>query len=317
MRKLPVFATYGHVARFAFGRFFTVLRLVWLPSVALLAVIAAYLVFQFSIMLEMMPSPGAPMRPAHNPWLRHFDIIIAGQVILVVLQLVPMAAAAVALHRVILFGDTKPGVLFNFPFGAAEARYLIMGLLYIVIMIAVLAAVIVPAFYIITDGDLGFFFDPRAAQEHGRPSWFGPFFAAYIAAWLVVLFLFLRLAVWPASVVATGRLSPAEAWSLTRGNVWRLIGLFALCVMTMYAIMIPFAIAWAVYMSNAIAKTGTPPPTPSAVVEQIFIPAAPFIAAFYFLLLVFVTALMTAAVSYAYKALKGYDPRSPIPEAAG
>ena len=68
MRKLPVWTTYRHVVGFAFGRFFTVLRLTWLPIGALLAAAAALVVFQFSMMAEMMPgAPGRSMRSELNP----------------------------------------------------------------------------------------------------------------------------------------------------------------------------------------------------------------------------------------------------------
>ena len=62
---------------------------------------------------------------------------------------------------------------------------------------------------------------------------------AYAAGWLVVIYFVLRLAVWPASVVATGRLSPVEAWRLTRGNVWRLIGLFVLTAIVIWIVVVP------------------------------------------------------------------------------
>ena len=111
--------------------------------------------------------------------------MVASQVAALLLQLTAMAAAAVAVHRLILFGDTKPGVVLNFPFAAAEARYFTMGLLYIVLMIAILGAVMVPVLVIVTGGDLAAVFTQDPAQESGRPPWLagwraGLFFAAYM-----------------------------------------------------------------------------------------------------------------------------------------
>jgi hypothetical protein len=201
----------------------------------------------------------------------------------------------------------------------------------------------------------------------------------YVVAWILLVYLSLRLAVWPPAVVATNRLSPSEPWQLMRGNVWRMIGTIVLTFGSLYIVMLvvvagsaftyyrakmekmpePPAITApaepeATVPAGAEPGPATPeapvaPPAPSNKVEAVPVPPqpaqptpeatpkppepdtaltedemreqfdqmlGPYSLAFWvFQLFVFVyfTALSVAMVSYAYKALKGYDAREPIP----
>jgi hypothetical protein len=315
MHKLPVVATYANVMRFAFGRFFTTLRLTWLPILLLLAAIIGHVAVQLYSMGLRLDTTGA-----HPPTLAPGDVsmMFASQFALFVLQLIAMSAVAVAIHRVILFGDTKPGVWFNFPFGATELRFLGMGLMFALMVIGVILLIVAPVLFIISQGDIVGFFsafgDKDQMEALIRSGAFFGLMAAYMAGWIVVLFLMVRLAVWPPSVVATGSLSPAEPWRLTRGNFWNLIGLFILTGATIYAIMIPFGIAFAGYL---FANLGDLPArgkeVPPEVVFETMKSVLPVVAVFYFFLIVFVTGTTVAVLSYAYKALKGIDAKEPVP----
>ena len=248
----------------------------------------------------------------------NLDLMIFMQVTLFLLQLIAMSAVAVSIHRVILFGDTKPGVWFNFPFGATEVRFLAMGLLFALMTICVICA----------DRRAGAVPRERRRRHRllqglageGHPSLIrnGGFFVligAYLAGWLTVLFFLVRLSVWPPSVVASGRLSPGEPWRLTRGNFWSLIGLFILVGVTLYALFIPFGIAAAVFMFTQMrdlqAQSADLPPEK---VFEMVRPMLPFLAAFYFIMIVFVTGVTVAVLSYAYKALKGVDAKASMAE---
>lgn len=317
MQKLPVVATYANVMRFAFGRFLTILRLSWLPIALLLAAIAAYFALQFSMIRGRFPHTMTEEDAAAGlqALVLSLEGMIVMQVTLLLLQAIAMSAVAVSIHRVILFGDTKPGVWFNFPFGATEIRFLAMGFLFALMTIGVIALLVGPVLLLVSGGDVvGFFADwPTKGQEVVRSGAFSALIGAYLIGWLTVLFLLVRLSVWPPSVVASGSLAPGEPWRLTRGNFWRLIGLFVLTGATLYALLIPFMIAFAVFMITRLrdlpAQGENLPP--EAVLEMLQ-PALPFVAAFYFFLIVFVTGVTVALVSYSYKALKGYDARTPI-----
>jgi hypothetical protein len=316
MHKLPIASTYANVIRFAFGRFFTTLRLSWLPIVLLLAVIGAHFALQFSMISGHIGPGGAAVAAIKTPGFGiDIGLMVGMQAALFVLQLIAMSAVAVSIHRVILFGDTKPGVWFNFPFGATEVRFLTMGLLFGLMTVGVIALMVGPVLFLVTSGDVARFFAnwPESLQELARGGGIAGLIIAYIVGWVTVLVLFVRLSVWPPSLVASGRLSPAEAWRLTRGNFWSLIGLFILVGATIYAMFIPVGIGVAVYM---VTQIGDLPAqgrdVPPEKVFEMFRQALPFIAAFYFILIVFVTGVTVATVSYAYKALKGVDAKTPM-----
>lgn len=316
MHKLPIAATYANVMRFAFGRFFTTLRLSWLPIGLLLAAIGAHFALQMSMIASRFPpAPGEGMAAFQFPI--DLNLMIFMQVTLFLLQLIAMSAVAVSIHRAILFGDTKPGVWFNFPFGATEVRFLTMGLLFALMAIGVIAAIVGPVLYLVTGGDVARFFEdlPAALQEAARGGAIAGLIVAYLVGWLAVLVLLVRLSVWPPSLVASGRLSPGEAWRLTRGNFWSLIGLFILVGVTIYAMFIPFGIAAAVFVVTQVGDLSAQgrEVAPEKVFEM-FRQVLPFVAAFYFIMIVFVTGVTVATLSYAYKALKGVDAKAPMAE---
>jgi hypothetical protein len=261
------------------------------------------------------PAPGEGMAALQFPI--NLDLMIFMQVTLFLLQLIAMSAVAVSIHRVILFGDTKPGVWFNFPFGATEVRFLAMGLLFALMTICVIALIVGPVLFLVSGGDvIAFFRDWQAkGPESIRNGGFFVLIGAYLAGWLTVLFFLVRLSVWPPSVVASGRLSPGEPWRLTRGNFWSLIGLFILVGVTLYALFIPFGIAAAVFMFTQMrdlqAQSADLPPEK---VFEMVRPMLPFLAAFYFIMIVFVTGVTVAVLSYAYKALKGVDAKASMAE---
>jgi hypothetical protein len=229
------------------------------------------------------------------------------------------AIVAVALHRVILFDERKPGEYFNFPFGATEFTYILMGIASFVLSLAIIAAVMTPILYFATGGDLVGFFESFKNWPDNMPNLaaggvMGPLAIGYVAGLLLVIYVAVRLAVWPAAVVATRRFSPGEAWSLTRGNFWRFIGLFLLIVITIWlAVGLPAAAYYYQIMREAAEAAQTKEPLDADALRARWEAYAPLIWFGYLVFYVFTSALSVALVSYAYKALKGYDAKSPIP----
>jgi hypothetical protein len=313
MARLPVFRTYGNALGFTLWNVFTIFRLTWLPIGFLVAVI---LLPAFFLHTDFARVAYGLEEPEKDSALATF---LTYQLALIVLQAVAATSAAVAVHRVILFNDRKHGHYFLFAFGKTEVAFFVMGVLSLLIAVGVMGALLGPIIYLLAEGNLTAFFEqfenPAATTRELRPE-FVPLLAAYFVGWIIVLVIFVRLAVWPPSVVATNRVSPAEAWSLTRGNFWRFIGLFALAVLTMYAIFIPVVAGSYLYFREEIfsremyeATKDLAPRDALPIVAAPFLPALTLI---YFFALMYVTALMVALVSFAYKALKGVDARASI-----
>lgn len=356
MNKLPVFRTFGRAIAFAFGNFFTIFRLSWFP---LAVFIATNLAVGIYVQQGLLGS-----KPMIDPFSiqKHIGDFLFVNVLMMILEAITFAAVAVSIHRVILFGDRKPGVWINFPFGATEFLFVLMGLVTGLIAVAIIAAALAPAFYLVSGGDVTAFISkvetwakdwPAGATREGFFAAVGPLMFAYFIGWIVVIYVCLRLTVWPPTIVATRRFSLGEAWRLTRGNVWRFIGLFFLVLSPFYILVAGLAGAAYWYYTTKMEHPPAPdakqivetvqtvptinkaepqspkiePTTPADISKreadqqrqaeremEMLQPYAPVAWLLELLIDVFVTGLTVALLSYSYKALKGYDAREPIPE---
>ncbi len=319
MRKLPVWQTFASAVGFVAGNYFTLLRLTWLPFLALLAVT---LVVSPYFAEEALRSIG-PVR--HDPTLifQNLDKLLFAQGAVALLQAIVIAAVAVAIHRVILFGDRREGQYFSFAFGWTELLYVIMGALSLLGALALMAVVFVPVIALIARGDFAAFFAefqnfPGNVIALVRSGAIGPLLFAYLVGWIALTYLFLRLSVWPPAVVATRRLALAEAWRLTDGNALRMLGLFALAVCMLYLVMIPFAIgvgAFALTNPGALEalRDANGPLETQRMLRDAIGPYLPIFALVQLLVYTAVTGLMVALVSFAYKALNGVPANEPLP----
>lgn len=113
------------------------------------------------------------------------------------------AVIAVSLHRAILFGDRQPNTWLNIRFGKVEALFAIVPVIYL----AVLA----------TMSALGI---PTEVHYKGNPA-----FVAMIVMAIAIFFLARFCLIFPIAVVER-RIDFAQAWALSHGNAWRMIGLW-------------------------------------------------------------------------------------------
>ena len=325
--KLPVFNTFGNALGFAFGSFLTCLRLAWLPVTLLFLTQQAVQWLVLDDMVARMPdlkgmdqeNPLVAFRIIGAIWQQMAPI----QVALMLLQALVIAAVAVSIHRVILFGDRQEGSLLNFSFGKTEFMYMLMAAAMSIFVIAILASILLPAVYVVADGNLPGFIDgfrrfPDNVSELVRSGGFGLLGIAYLLAWLIVIYVSIRLAVWPPSVVATGSLSPAEPWSLMRGNVLRFIGLVFLCGVALWILMAGTAIA--IFSQGGFesikALQSLDHQDPVGLQQHMRKQMTPFLPVFYVIVLLlytFVISFSIALISYSYKALKGLSAADPIP----
>lgn len=312
MVQLPVFRTFRHALGFVLWNGFTIFRLTWLPLALFVAVVNAPLfIFDWESTKAIYGFP-------NNGVVRIDEQIVAMAMVIqlftMVLQAIAITSVAVAVHRIILFNDRSPGHYFRFAFGKTEFAFLAMTILSLLIGVGIIGSILGPVAYLVTGGDFLSFFQrlqdmPKEGGELGMRMM--PLMGAYFVAWIVVLFVFVRLAVWPPSVVATNSVSPAEAWSLSRGNFWRFIGLFMLAGLAMYAVILALIAGFYVYYSQHAFSFETWQATrdmpPEDALWRIAGPYLPTLVAFHFFMMMFATAFVVAIVSFAYKALKGVE----------
>jgi len=304
MHALPIFGITGRSLWFVVANIFTLFRLCWLPLAMLIATTYA--------MAYGVASETPPVKTAANALMfaTLTEIILNGIVLSVV---------AVHVHRVILFNDRRPGVYFAFPFGRTELLYVVMGTLTYVAL-ALLIGIIAFTYYMLNNmAPRGAALIIAAMVEAAAPTppidpWaIARIAAVYIVGVVLSLWFMLRLTVWPPAVVANNRLSLGEAWRLSKGNVLALLGLMIASTLAYLAVVFAFVMivgvvvatsenadtAWidafnVDLVSKARLATEGKPVNPNAVLFEFFY-------------LLTATAYTVAILSFAYKALKGFD----------
>lgn len=189
------------------------------------------------------------------------------------------AVIAVSLHRVILFGDRAPGTWLNIRFGKVEALFAILPVAFLLVTTTMSA--------------LGL---PTKVHFTG-----GPAVAMWIVVAVIVFFVVRFCLVFPIAVMER-RIDFAQAWALSHGNVWRLIGVWFLVTMLAYT-----AFGLLEQATFAVLKA-----TPAKMsVEQfenswlrLLVLDYPFSIAF--------GALCVGILSFAYKALAGFGTETVI-----
>ncbi|MEQ1752872.1 MAG: hypothetical protein ABL973_01925 [Micropepsaceae bacterium] len=324
--KLPVFQTFSNALGFAFSNFFTCFRLAWLPFTLLFAVhetLQWFIAHEFEGKFPMTDvvnhkNPVAIFQFVFDVWSRFASVELA----MLFLQALVIAAVAVSIHRVILFGERREGSVLNFAFGKTEFLYMLMAASMALIALSLLGSFLVPAVYVASNGNFETFFSqfsdfPNNMERFVRSGQFGILMFAYAAAWLLVIFVSVRLAVWPPSVVATGSLSPSEPWNLMRGNVLRFIGML---IVTLFFVWIIMACIGVVFMTSGglEAVKGLQmlehqnPFEMRRHMQETMLPYLPVIFVVGLIVYIFMTSFAVALISYSYKALRGYDAASPI-----
>jgi hypothetical protein len=199
MHELPVIATTVAAYRFLARELATIVRLSW--AALLLVAFVQYLVARGAL-AEMASALAdgnimAAAASGHDPlWLTlKFAAHIVGT-----------AIVAVAIHQLILFGDRKQGRYVHIAFGRREALFLVLGTVLGAIVVLFATSVV----------------SPFGEAKTGA----APFFAWL--AFMVAIYLSIRL--WPLlpMIVVAGRFNFPNAWQLTRNRFWSLLALVLL-----------------------------------------------------------------------------------------
>ena len=283
MPDLPVLATAGEAYRFLGRELPTIVRLSW---ATLIVVILAQTLIARTVFAEMgaLQARGDVVAAAtagrHPTWLG----LKSG------IEMIGTGVVAVAIHRLILFGERRDGQYVPFAFGRREALFVLLGLAFGAVSVLFATIVISPI---------------------GRPTaGLAPFAAAL--AFVVAIYLSIRL--WPIlpMIVVEPRLDVAGAWQLTRGRFWSLLALGLVGTIPLGIVVMVIDSIWPSFDSLmdtiTSARERVPPATTAAAAvrrAQNWLFARALLD---LVVMVAYTALMAALASYAYKALTGRSP---------
>ena len=278
MHKLPVFATAREAYAFLWRERGAILRLSWFPLL-LVTVVAFFAVRArvesyrevFSAGDVARAAAAASSATSYSFWDLTNDLA----------QVAGTAIVAVALHRVILFNDRQPGIFINFNFGKVEGLFILLPVLFGA-GIVLFATAIGALFEGMGPGALGF---------------------AVFCFLAPTLFLIVRyVLVFPIAVVER-RYNFRAAWALSRGNFWRLVGLWAVVA---FPVLLVFLLMQGALFSGVSLNPGSGADMSAAidrfesVLMQTLVLSFPASIVF--------GALGVGVLSYSYKALTGRRP---------
>jgi hypothetical protein len=278
VHKLPVFATAGLAYQFLLREAGTILRLSWF--VLLIVTIIQYFAMraQFAGMRSAFESgkinPLTMFSPTWQWQIVNFGVAILGS-----------AIVAVALHRVILLGDRKPG------------RFLYVALGKVELLFALLPIILVGPFVVAWTLIFGLFFEQ--VQKGGG----GVLVFPLLLLWAGGIFVMVRLTPLFPITVFEGRYNFSQAWSLTRGNFWRIVGLWIV-------VLVPFVIVVAIIgsLTSPFGALGAGAPKNIADIFERFESMLLLQSVLGFVWSIVGGALGVAVLSYSYKALSGLHP---------
>ena len=319
MTHLPVFATFRNAVKFVLANAFTIVRLTWFPLLVL--AVATYFLKQQIITMQLAAIESAPGATLHDA-LSRAQGAAPLSIVQTIVSLLAISISAVALHRIILFNDRKPGTFILFALGKTEMTYALMAVLWVASIAGFFIAVMLVALSALAPeignaGDIvARFMDGTIDASVIRA---GGLFAVimgvagFLAVWAMV-----RLSVLPAAVVATGRLAVSETLALTRGNAWNLIGLF---FVTMFSLLVVLMIVGSLLLPPAIKDMWLPLLRETAFDPGRMMQTAlhwqldhlAMLTALEYCVMILATALGVGLISHAYKALKGVPADQALP----
>ena len=283
MPDLPVLATAGEAYRFMWREFPTIVRLSWATLVVVILVqtlIAGAVFAEMGALLARGDVAAAAAVGRHPGWLALKSAI----------EMIGTGVVAVAIHQLILFGARRDGQYVPFAFGRREALFALLGLAFGAVSVLFATVVISPV---------------------GRPiAGLAPF-AATLA---FVLAIYLSIRLWPIlpMIVVEPRVDIAGAWQLTRGRFWSLLALGLVGAIPLGILVMVIDSIWPSFDSLMDAITSVRERLPPATTAAAAVRRAQswlFVRALLDLVvMVAYTALMAAIASYIYKALIGRRP---------
>jgi hypothetical protein len=311
MHTLPIFQTVSRTFGFVIERrFFTLLRLIWLPM--LLSLVVGLLPVWYQVeAIGLTPTPEA------MDALQSDRVFNAIQILNVLASFVLTAMVAISVHRMILLDDRQPGVFFYWRVTREEWLYILAWIGYFILVAIAFAIPLGAHFYYIasqetlteaaallasaTDGNA------TAAEnvERVRRLFADPRF--FIALFMSVVFALIALArfglVFPL-IVAEGKLAFFRSWVLTRGSTLQLIGFWIVVSILTYVIVILLVAVLAAAIAGMVASVYAAGQAGGAL--GIVLLAVPAVVSFLMYFVIGITVFI-AAMSFSYQALAHPD----------
>jgi hypothetical protein len=287
MQKIHVSATAGRAYGFLFREFGTILRLSWLPLLLVILV-------QYSALIVFEPVEPERTKPGASPFAIFAEIIGLigpGGMLGLFAGIIGTAIVAVALHRVILFGERRHGHFFYLSFGRTEWLFMVVFVVFgLVIVLLFLASMMFSPMLLSLA-------PPRPARSFLLTMLI--LLLPILLLFAAVMYLWIRFSlIFPVTVIE-GRADLAQVQTITRGHFWRLFGVWLIVMGPVF--LASLFLQW-------LDAFGFGLPGTEMTAEYVDdVPALLRSSVLQFVLTLVSGALSVAVLSYSYKALKGHD----------
>lgn len=217
--KLPVFKVISDTFEYAFKNYGSVLKVMFIPTLIFFGFTIFYFLPRFMeiipALVELENSGGTDPDNLSEATIRQFVSLLIfyfGFVFTIVI-LAPIYAAVTTVPMIRQSAiDEKPGWL---RFDGATLRFFAMSYVLPFILMLPLIPVFLSLDYFVQNIEIE---NPNIAM----------IVLGVLAVVLVYLFFIIRLFLAPTDAAVSGEFRLSAAWQMTRGNVWRVVGLFIL-----------------------------------------------------------------------------------------
>lgn len=301
MNELPVFATVGKTFGFVVERrFFSLLRLIWLPTLLSVVVGLVPLIYQVEV-YGLSPSE------KQLETLDNDGLFLGLDILNIIVSTILGAMIAISVHRMILLDDRQEGAYFYWRLTREEWLYVLAWIGYSILTLIALALPFVAHAAAVEYWGVHSPVNYRTVDWTTWPLLFRDDPRLLVLLALGVVFVLIALArfglVFPI-IVAEGRLSFARSWSVTRGNTLRLIGFWIVLTALAYVFIAVFVGVFAAAVVGMFGSVMFGGQNLGALgIVTLAVPAAVSIAVW---LVVGVT-LFIAGMSYSYAAITDYE----------
>jgi hypothetical protein len=303
MNKIPVWRTVAQSYGFAFGKYLTILGIIWLPMLVQSA-------FTYSLqgsLHALMAASAHGHGPMFDPQFARLNLLVQ------IVALIALTIVSVGITKEVLGIRSGPR-FFYARFGAAELRvvvgYIALFFLFIVFVLAfVLGVLILAGISAVIAGQLALPAVKGIATL--------VIICAAVAVWLALLFAIVRLTfLFLPSTVAERRIGIARSWELTSGNFWRIfaIGTLVLLPLVVAGFALGLTILGSGYIDFAMQHYGDPEAIRQYVMQRMamFFQAMPIILVVNFFISPVIYGLTIAPASYAFRALMPMPPETAV-----
>lgn len=199
MNKIPVFGTVSRAYGFLIGDFGTILRLTWAP-------LLGSAIVQYYVGAEVIDAAMRTMQTSDPTQMMEY---VPQNFLLGCVQFLAGIIATVALLRVVISGDRKPGLFVYFWFGSAEIRLVAV---YLLLFVAAIAAFIGVTIVLAILAALATQFPPLGVVLG----------IGGLVLLVVVVWIMLRLMLIAPVIVSEPGLGVERSWALMHGNALRM-----------------------------------------------------------------------------------------------